>query len=491
MSTLAKLGTGNGAVRQQEAAPTTSIKTSDHEIPRMVGSSDVAVFWDYENVRIPAWCPASTAAEGIRNKVAKYGRIVEKRLYYDSRQPTEHAAPRSELDLGGFTLVDCPSRNRKETLDKKLIVDVLCFAWERASLGAKACVVLITSDGDYSYAMARLRDIGVFTIVIYRPDIVAKVLIDNANVVMSWEFDVLGGPPPSQVDEEEEEEEENAALLHNASLHDAMSPNVGTSDSSIVSTKSPTPGFSSAEVQSETGSKAQEPRQPSTTSPSVQTLGKFALFCSVVLNAQYRNVKEGISVYSSWADESNTAAIFYSKVGEKNREAYGHLRTLATQRSFIEWGRRNLSVSGKPVIKVKDREHRADDLSQETYLRLTYAGLAVLKPNLCAQESDWTMMLPKTSTKFRLGSSTGDGSEGSSNSSTTTKPKNGKLFVGGLAWQTTEDSLRSYFRQFGPLDTVVVMEGRGFGFVFFRNASDAETVLDKAGEHSVDNRSVE
>ena len=55
-----------------------------------VGPADIAIFWDYENVRIPAWCSASTATEGIRNKVAKYGRIVEKRLYYDSRQPSEH-----------------------------------------------------------------------------------------------------------------------------------------------------------------------------------------------------------------------------------------------------------------------------------------------------------------------------------------------------------------------------------------------------------------
>ena len=155
-----------------EASPETDFPT--------VGTADIAVFWDFENVRIPNWCPATAASEGIRNKLSKYGRIVEKRLYYDSRQPAERSAPRSDLDLSGFTLVDCPSRGRKETLDKKLIVDVLCFAWERASMGAKACVVLITSDGDYSYALARLRDIGVFTIIIYRPDVVAKVLIDNA-----------------------------------------------------------------------------------------------------------------------------------------------------------------------------------------------------------------------------------------------------------------------------------------------------------------------
>ena len=162
-------------------------------------------------MQIPAWCPVTKAAERIRNKVAKYGRIVEKRFYYDSRQPAELLAPRSDLDLSGFTLVDCPSRGKKETLDKKLIVDVLCFAWERASMGSKACVVLITSDGDYSYALARLRDIGVFTVLMYCPDSVAKVLIDNANVVMSWK-DALGGPPASQGEEDYEDDESSSGI---------------------------------------------------------------------------------------------------------------------------------------------------------------------------------------------------------------------------------------------------------------------------------------
>ena len=223
-----------------------------------VGSADVAVFWDFENVRLPAWCPATKAAEEIRNKVAKYGRIVEKRLYYDSRQPTELSAPRSDLDLSGFTLVDCPSRNRKETLDKKLIVDVLCFAWERASMGAKACVVLITSDGDYSYAMARLRDIGVFTVVIYRPDVVAKVLIDNANVVMSWEFDVLGGPPASQIEDESEVDEEDAAE------DDCES------------------GAKTATTEHTEGADEKEhPTLPVVKKPNLQTREKFALFVAL------------------------------------------------------------------------------------------------------------------------------------------------------------------------------------------------------------------
>ena len=396
----------------------------------VVGSADVALFWDFENVRIPPWCPATTASEKIRDKIAKYGRVVEKRLYYDSRQTAESYAPRSDLDLSGFTLVDCPSRNRKETLDKKLIVDVLCFAWERASLGAKACVVLITSDGDYSYALARLRDIGVFTVVVYRPDIVAKVLIDNANVVMSWEFDVLGGPP-RQSDEEDE-----PSMSETISEATVLEQGKGNSD---VTTED------------------QPQHEILVKQPNVQTRGKFALFCSVVLNAQYRNIHQGISVYSSWADESNVAATFYTKVGTKDRAGYLEIRTLATQKGFIEWGRRKVAVHDKPVVKVKDRKELPEGLSHETYLRLTYSGLAVLKPDITSKEEDWSLVLPRAAPRLRQETAT-DGSSASSTSGqgspTKTPRKNVKLFVGGLAWETTEDSLRSYFKQFGPLDKV-------------------------------------
>jgi NYN domain len=278
------------------------VESNSLNLPNL-GPADVAIFWDYENVRIPAWCAPNTATEGIRNKVAKYGRIVEKRIYYDSRQPTELAAPRTELDPSGFTLVDCPSRNRKETLDKKLIVNMLCFAWERASMGAKACVVLITSDGDYSYAVARLRDIGVFTVVMYRPDNVAKVLIDNSYIVMSWEFDVLGGPP-SQVDDE------SASIATNESVK---------SDSNRASDQKKNVSRETNEIQ-----------------PNQQLRTKYARFCNVVLNAQYRNVQEGISVYSSWASESSMASTFYEKIGEKNRNLYQELRLVASKKGFVE-----------------------------------------------------------------------------------------------------------------------------------------------------------
>ncbi|VVA96763.1 unnamed protein product [Arabis nemorensis] len=59
-----------------------------------------------------------------------------------------------------------------------------------------------------------------------------------------------------------------------------------------------------------------------------------------------------------------------------------------------------------------------------------------------------------------------------------------KIFVGGLAWKTTTDDLRSFFQQFGEvLDANVVFEtyptlrSKGFGFVTFRDAESADRAL--------------
>ena len=58
----------------------------------------------------------------------------------------------------------------------------------------------------------------------------------------------------------------------------------------------------------------------------------------------------------------------------------------------------------------------------------------------------------------------------------------GKLFVGGLNFNTHEQALENYFSSFGPISEVVVVKDRetqrswGFGFITFTNpehASDA------------------
>jgi heterogeneous nuclear ribonucleoprotein A1/A3 len=72
----------------------------------------------------------------------------------------------------------------------------------------------------------------------------------------------------------------------------------------------------------------------------------------------------------------------------------------------------------------------------------------------------------------------------------------GKLFVGGLSWSTTEETLRSYFSKYGELSDAFVMtdphsqRSRGFGFIRFKEHSAAEKCLND-GSHEIDSRTVE
>jgi len=52
-----------------------------------------------------------------------------------------------------------------------------------------------------------------------------------------------------------------------------------------------------------------------------------------------------------------------------------------------------------------------------------------------------------------------------------------KLFIGGLAWNTEESAFTNYFAAFGELTDSVVMRGRGFGFVTYKDPAAAEKVL--------------
>ncbi|XP_053119824.1 heterogeneous nuclear ribonucleoproteins A2/B1 isoform X4 [Hemicordylus capensis] len=71
-----------------------------------------------------------------------------------------------------------------------------------------------------------------------------------------------------------------------------------------------------------------------------------------------------------------------------------------------------------------------------------------------------------------------------------------KLFIGGLSFETTEESLRNYYEQWGKLTDCVVMRdpaskrSRGFGFVTFSSMSEVDAAM-AARPHSIDGRVVE
>jgi len=71
-----------------------------------------------------------------------------------------------------------------------------------------------------------------------------------------------------------------------------------------------------------------------------------------------------------------------------------------------------------------------------------------------------------------------------------------KLFVGGLAWHTTDETLRDGFQQFGTVEEAVVVKdrdtnrSRGFGFVRFANKSEADDALAKMNNTEFDGRPI-
>ncbi|KAF7301266.1 HnRNP A1-gamma isoform [Mycena indigotica] len=70
----------------------------------------------------------------------------------------------------------------------------------------------------------------------------------------------------------------------------------------------------------------------------------------------------------------------------------------------------------------------------------------------------------------------------------------GKMFIGGLNWETTDEGLRNYFSQFGKVDACTIMRdpsgtSRGFAFMTFEDAASVSLVLGK--EHVLDGKAID
>merc|ERR1719367_2308562 len=90
------------------------------------------------------------------------------------------------------------------------------------------------------------------------------------------------------------------------------------------------------------------------------------------------------------------------------------------------------------------------------------------------------------------------GSQGESSGRSTPSSDSapGKLFVGGLSWQTSQEKLRDYFCQFGTVTDVLVMKdpvtqrSRGFGFITFSSPDSVDRVL-SVSSHSLGGKKID
>lgn len=73
---------------------------------------------------------------------------------------------------------------------------------------------------------------------------------------------------------------------------------------------------------------------------------------------------------------------------------------------------------------------------------------------------------------------------------------NTKLFVGGIAWGTTEDALKTAFSQAGTVASVQILldretgRSRGFGFVEMSSAEEAQKAIEMWNGKELDGRTL-
>ena len=71
-----------------------------------------------------------------------------------------------------------------------------------------------------------------------------------------------------------------------------------------------------------------------------------------------------------------------------------------------------------------------------------------------------------------------------------------KLFVGGISWDTTEDSLKTFFAQFGTVVSASIItdkytgRSKGFGFVEMSSDEEAKAAIEKGNGQTLDGRSI-
>jgi RNA recognition motif-containing protein len=71
-----------------------------------------------------------------------------------------------------------------------------------------------------------------------------------------------------------------------------------------------------------------------------------------------------------------------------------------------------------------------------------------------------------------------------------------RLFIGGLSWDTDDDGLRAAFERFGEISDVKVIteretgRSRGFGFVTFVDAANAQRAIEEMNGSTLDGRTL-
>lgn len=148
----------------------------------------MAIFWDLENMPIPTTSSGRDVSSRLKSILKPYGDLVQFRGYASIGLNLIPQQKRSDLQLSGCLLVDCPHNGRKEVADKMIIVDAMNFAMLNPG-GATLCFV--TGDVDYAYLLAVLQRYKQYRTIVISKGTLQSMLDVNCDMKMRWETDIL------------------------------------------------------------------------------------------------------------------------------------------------------------------------------------------------------------------------------------------------------------------------------------------------------------
>ncbi|KAJ3285826.1 hypothetical protein HK104_009314 [Borealophlyctis nickersoniae] len=151
----------------------------------------VGVFWDYENCSVPRGMSGAEVANKIGDAFCEFGQVVLLKSYLEKSGETFSDRVinlQSELQGSGVSLTLCPPRGSKETVDPMIVADMMAFAMDNPP---HSVIVLISGDGDFSYALSLLKRRHYTICVVVNNANAPDVLRTAATHVMNWRLDVL------------------------------------------------------------------------------------------------------------------------------------------------------------------------------------------------------------------------------------------------------------------------------------------------------------
>ena len=148
-----------------------SLQTS--RSPSSSRTSQVAIFWDYENVQVSASDQMTQLAQAIDEMAQAKGHCLKKCVYSNWGQESSKAAP--PLTTHGFNAIHV-AMGKPNSVDVKLAVDCVSTAYEYPDIKH---FVLVTSDKDYISLINKLQELR-RTVILVGSDRTSPVMRKSA-----------------------------------------------------------------------------------------------------------------------------------------------------------------------------------------------------------------------------------------------------------------------------------------------------------------------